>query len=147
MFKKILFPVDLSPEMTNIVPIVNEVADKFDSEIHCVYSLNVTAYYTHIGMVPAYVRDFESGARERVEATLDKFKNDNFQGKNIKTEILMGRPGDQIVEYATSRQMDLIIMGHSSTGIERAIIGSVAGHVVKFSPVPVLVISPEILNS
>ena len=147
MFKKILFPVDLSPDMKKIVPIVNEMADKFDAEIHCIYSLHVTAYYTHIGMVPAYVSDFESGAREKVALTLDQFVQENFLGKNIKTEILTGRPGDQIVEYAASHTIDLIVMGHSSTGLERAIIGSVAGHVVKYSPVPVLVVSPEVLDT
>ena len=44
-----------------------------------------------------------------------------------------------------SEGIDLIIMGHSSTSIERAVFGSIAGYVVKYSHVPVLIISPSIL--
>jgi nucleotide-binding universal stress UspA family protein len=34
-------------------------------------------------------------------------------------------------------------MGHSRKGIKRMITGSVAGHVVKGSPVPVLIVNPD----
>ena len=146
MVKKILFPVDLSQDMDKITPLVREMADKFDAEIHCVYSLHVTSYYTHIGMAPAYIADFEINAKQSATDKLEKFALNNFQGNNVKTRILIGRPGDQIVEYAESNQIDLIIMGHSTTGIERAIIGSVAGHVVKYAPAPVLIVSPEVLK-
>ena len=65
----------------------------------------------------------------------------------MTTKILVGRPGDEIIGYVKSEDIDMVIMGHSSTGIERAIFGSVAGFLVKYSPVPVMVISPNLLRS
>ena len=146
MFKKILFPVDLSEGMVRIAPIVKEMANRFDADIHCVYGLNVAAYFANINMIPAYVTDFEAQAMVKVKEKMNGFVMDHFPGMNVTTKILSGRPGDMIVEYARNSKMDLIVMGHSATGIERAIMGSVAGHVVKHSPVPVLVVSPEALT-
>lgn len=146
MFRKILFPVDLSKNMYKICPVVTEMADKFKSDIHCIYSLNVTMYYSHIGISASYVTDFENKARTEAEAKLKQFAEENFGGKTVTARILNGRAGDEIVKYARSEQMDLVIMGHSSIGFERAVLGSVAGYVVKYSPVPVMVISPEVLK-
>ena len=146
MFRKILFPVDLTANMQKISPYVIEMADKFGSEIHCVYSLYVGVYYAHIGMPSAYVADFEGKAQIEVEAKLNHFIAETFKGRNVRSQILNGRPGDQIIDYARENGIELIVMGHSTTGIERAVLGSVAGHVVKYAPVPVMLISPEVLK-
>ena len=147
MFPKILFPVDLSENMHKTFPYVIEIANKFESEVHCVYCLHVSMYYANIGMPLGYVADFENTAQKEAELKLKSFTEENFKDRKIRTKILTGHPGNEIVDYARSEQMDLVIMGHSSTGIERAILGSVAGYVVKYSPVPVMIISPEVLKS
>ena len=146
MFPKILFPVDLSENMHKTLPYVLEMADKFGSEIHCVYCLHMANFYVGTGISITFFTDFENTVYERVKIKLEKFTEENFNDRIIHTKILNGRPGDKIVEYACSEQLDLVIMGHNSTGIERAILGSVAGHVVKYSPVPVMVICPEVLK-
>ena len=146
MFKKILFPLDLTENIYRVLPYVIEMADKFGAEIHCVYSLYVTAYYGSMGMGGTYVGEFEINAFNEVKARMDKFVSESFEGRNVQTSILNGRPGNKIVDYANENDIDLIIMGHSTTGIERAMIGSVAAHVVKYSPSPVLVVSPEVLS-
>ncbi len=146
MFKRILFPVDFSKNAEKIMPFVSEMAGKFGAEIHCVHSLHVSTYYANIGMAAAYVAEFEMRTREEVEKKLDTFVATHFKGYKVTTAILTGRPGDQIVAYAGDSKIDLIIMGHSTTGLERAIMGSVAAHVVKYAPAPVLVISPETLK-
>jgi len=68
-----------------------------------------------------------------------------FKEFSVQSEILSGRPGPEILRYAKEQGLDLIVMGHSSTGIERAVFGSVAGYVVKYSHIPILLISPSIL--
>jgi len=146
MFRKILFPVDFTDNMNRILPFVLEMADKFQSEIHCVNSLHVSAYYANIGMGAAYVGEFEASARAESKNRLDEFVSKHLAGRHVEASILIGKPGHEIVDYARKNHMDLIIMGHSATGLERAVMGSVAAHVVKYSPVPVLVISPEVMN-
>ena len=146
MFQKILFPLDLTKNMYRVLPYVTEMAEKFGAEVHCIYSLHISSYYGNIGMGAAYIGEFEASTRREVERRIDSFISENFEGRHVPMSILDGRPGNEIVDYAKGNNIDLIIMGHSTTGIERAIMGSVAAHVVKHSPVPVLVISPEELS-
>ena len=147
MFNKILFPVDLSDASLKICPYAKEMAEKFGSEIHVIYVVHVSHYYSNLEMSAAYLGDFEAEVKKGAEKKFKEFVAEHFQGQSVVARILIGRPNDEIINYSKSEGIDLIIMGHNSTGIERAIFGSVAGHVVKYSPVPVMVISPDLLKS
>lgn len=147
MFKKILFPVDLSDASSQICPYVLEMAEKFSSEIHLITVVHVTHYYSNLDMSSAYIGNFETEITKGAEKKFHRFVDEHFKNIPVKTKVLIGRPSDEIMSYTRSERIDLLIMGHSSTGIERAIFGSVAGHAVKYSPVPVLVISPEMMKS
>ncbi|MFO7963855.1 MAG: universal stress protein [Desulfobacterales bacterium] len=146
MFKKILFPVDLSDASSKVCSYVLEMADRFDSEIHIIYVVHVTNYYSNLDLSAAYIGNFETEIYKGAGKKFKGFIAENFKDRPVKSKILIGRPADEIMAYTRSEKIDLIIMGHSSTGIERAIFGSVAGHAVKYAPVPVLVISPELLR-
>ncbi len=147
LFKKILFPVDLSDASNKIVSYVKEMVEKFDAELHLVYVANVTQYYSSLDMPAAYLGDVEAEIRNGAGKKLNDFKQTFFEGISVSTTTLSGRPGPEILRYAKTEGMDMIIMGHSSTGIERAVFGSVAGYAVKYSHVPVLIISPKILEN
>lgn len=48
---------------------------------------------------------------------------------------------DNIIQYARKNEIDMIVMGHKSkSGIERLLVGSVAGKVVAYAPCSVLVV-------
>ncbi|MFC1885841.1 universal stress protein [Thermodesulfobacteriota bacterium] len=145
LFKKILFPVDLSDASEKIAPYIKEMARKFDSELYFVYVVNVKQYYSGLDMSTEYLCDVDSEIREKAKNKIRVFKETVFKNFSVQEELLSGRPGPEIVKYVKSAGIDLVIMGHSSTGIERAIFGSVAGYVVKYSPAPVLIISPSII--
>ena len=52
-----------------------------------------------------------------------------------------GRVADAIVEQATSWRADLIVMGtHGRRGVDRLLLGSDAELVIRYSPVPVLLV-------
>jgi nucleotide-binding universal stress UspA family protein len=142
IFKRILFPVDLSEASKKIVPYVKEIMGRFGAELHVVRATNIAQYY-----VAAYAGEARPTIIEEEEKNTRKFIETQFENIPISLKILSGPPGPEIVEYAGANKMDLIIMGHSSTGIKRAIFGSVAGYVAKHSPVPVLIISPSILEN
>jgi nucleotide-binding universal stress UspA family protein len=53
-------------------------------------------------------------------------------------------PAGDIVEYARDVHADLVVIGtHGRTGVSRLIMGSVAEHVVRTAPCPVLVVRPS----
>ncbi len=58
--------------------------------------------------------------------------------------VVEGNPGSEIVNYAKSNGMDIIIMGAvGRTGLDKFLLGSVAEKVVRSSKVPVLTIPRE----
>lgn len=56
-------------------------------------------------------------------------------------EVTAGHPAETIVRVAQERSADLIVMGtHGRTGLQRALLGSVAEKVVRLAPCPVLTV-------
>ena len=61
----------------------------------------------------------------------------------VKTDVLIKYTSvaKEILEYAESNKIDLIIMGsRGMTGIKKMLLGSVASRVVTYSQCPVLVV-------
>ena len=55
----------------------------------------------------------------------------------------MGEPAAEILEVARARGADLIVMGtHGRTGLEHALMGSIAERVVRRAHCPVLTVRP-----
>jgi len=56
-------------------------------------------------------------------------------------EVAVGSPAETIVRVAEEQTADLIVMGtHGRTGIQHALLGSVAEKVVRLAPCPVLTV-------
>ena len=61
------------------------------------------------------------------------------QGGPITTEVRTGPAARMILEFATEKGIDLIVMGtHGRTGLAHIVMGSVAERVVRMAPCPVL---------
>lgn len=57
------------------------------------------------------------------------------------TVVLEGTPVDAVVRYASSGDFDLIVMGsHGRSGIQRALLGSVAEGVLRHALLPVMIV-------
>jgi nucleotide-binding universal stress UspA family protein len=66
------------------------------------------------------------------------------QGIATRAVSAEGRPADEILGYAEKNDIDLIIMStHGRSGLSRFFFGSVAEKVYRYSPVPVLLLSPK----
>ena len=58
--------------------------------------------------------------------------------------VVEGNPGSEIISYAESAKMDIIIIGAvGRTGLDKFLLGSVAEKVVRNSKIPVLTIPRE----
>jgi nucleotide-binding universal stress UspA family protein len=63
---------------------------------------------------------------------------------NVIRNVREGMPPAEIIRYARDISIDMIVMGtHGYSGLEHAIIGSVAENVVRRAPCPVLTVHPE----
>ncbi|UCG20693.1 MAG: universal stress protein [Deltaproteobacteria bacterium] len=141
--KKILFPADLSEVSPKIAPYVKEVASKFSAEVHIVFVARILQHFTSIYVPHPSVRNFEAEIVKGAEKKLGEFVDEHFQGVSPKAKVVLGDAAEEILNYARSEGIDLIIMGtHGRKGLEKIVFGSVAERVVQKSPVPVLTINP-----
>ena len=143
-FKKILFPVDLSPSSAKIVPFLQSLAAAYGARIHLIFVARVFDYFTSMYVPHPSVSQFEKEVLDGAEKRLYEFADENFKEfPGTKTQVVAGDPSEEILNYITTHQIDLVVMGtHGRKGIDKVIFGSVAERVVKSSPVPVMVVNP-----
>jgi nucleotide-binding universal stress UspA family protein len=78
--------------------------------------------------------------RSTAQTALDRTTKE-LESKDLSAVAVLrpGVPADEIVKIANNRFVDLIVMGtHGRTGLKSLLIGSVAEHVVRHAPCPVL---------
>jgi len=137
--RRILCPVDLAPECRDLMATAGAIADRFGADLtilHVVYDpLDVTC--SHIPHPPLeqlreeMIRSAEDTLRRYIRRALASVPRASMV-------VVAGTPFRQIVRFAQTHQVDLIVMGTAGrTGLDHAIMGSTAERVVRTAPCPV----------
>lgn len=137
MYDRILLPTDGSRGNDRAVEQAIALADMTGAELHVLFVAEDVAYAPEMmdGQVQAKLRqigkDVIEEIRERADAT----------GVHLETAIENGVPHREILEYADSEGIDLIVMGtHGRSGLDRYLLGSVTERVVRAAEAPVLTV-------
>lgn len=86
-------------------------------------------------------RDLELIVEEKADKLLDETLS-KYPYDKITPIAIEGSPAEEIHTIAQEHQVDLIVMGtHGRTGLKRLLMGSVAEHVLRYSKIPVMVVS------
>lgn len=81
--------------------------------------------------------DLEAGTQYCEEA---REYLESYSGQ-VHTKVIAGEPSKQLVAYAQSQNMDLIVIGaFGRSRIRQAILGSTTEHILRFSTCPVLLV-------
>lgn len=84
---------------------------------------------------------FETTVRQRLAAFVSE---DEIAALRPEYALRIGAPAEEIVRYAQDREIDLIVMGtHGRKGVAHMLLGSVAEHVVRAAPCPVLLVRQQ----
>ncbi len=85
---------------------------------------------------------FEEYHQERIDEMFQRARTVAAKyDQSISTEMRAGKPSTEIVRFAEEAEVDHIVVGsHGRTGPSRVLLGSVAEHVVRRSPVPVTIV-------
>lgn len=85
----------------------------------------------------------QTAAAEHLALAKETLERDGFS--NVETLILSGLPGEVIVETAKGRDCDVVLMAtHGRSGLRRAVIGSVADHVLRhLEDIPIVLVRPS----
>jgi len=135
MFDKILVCLDGSELAAQILPYAKVQAVQFSSELHL---LNV---------IERSGREREGGRPENpgMAAYLNRIAEPLLKEEiEVNCATVEGTPGEAILDYAEQNEIDLIAMAtHGRSGLKRAVLGSVAGFVLRGSGLPILIIRPR----
>lgn len=64
-------------------------------------------------------------------------------GYDVSVAVRFGEPAAEIVSFVANEKIDLVTLAtHGRTGVSRLVLGSVAEHVVRHAPAPVLLVRP-----
>jgi nucleotide-binding universal stress UspA family protein len=94
-----------------------------------------------MGMNP-YWESIHKALIKQGQQAVDSIKSlGEMKGINVKPVLLEGNPSDELIRYAEEEKMDIVIMGTlGKTGLDRMLLGSVTGNLVRHSTVPVMVV-------
>jgi nucleotide-binding universal stress UspA family protein len=100
-----------------------------------------------LGHVLAYVDQQDEIARQQARDCLNEIAaalRKGPQPMSVKVDVRVGDPASGIAMTAIEEDADLIVMAtHGRTGLPRAVLGSVAGAVLRTAPTPVLLVHPQ----
>lgn len=118
------------------------LAEEFDATLVALYVLE--AMEPPPGVTD---REAEPGIDTKADQALDRVVSeaaDRDLVTELVTAVVRGPTAPAILEYAGEQDIDLIVMGtHGRTGLDWIVLGSVAEHVVRESPIPVVTVRGE----
>ena len=142
MYKKILVPLDGSELSESVLEHVVAIATS--CKVHEVVLTRVR-YPLDKGVTDTLDADIASKLDETYQEEAAKYLEQiaaDLKEKGIaaKTVVLSGNPAEEIINYAQSSVVDLIIMStHGRSGVSHWAFGSVADKVIRHSEIPVLI--------
>jgi nucleotide-binding universal stress UspA family protein len=148
MYEKILVPLDGSELAESVLPHVETIARGCSV---------VEIILLRVCEAPSILADYPEGKDKSWEKHVGRMttnaqqqcniylgdieKQLRDQGFNVRTESCLGKPAEEIVNYANQNKVDLIIMAsHGRSGVSRWAYGSEADKVLRSSCVPVLLV-------
>lgn len=136
-FRKILCPVDFDPNSLLALQLASELAQERRATLHL---LHVVAMPPGPEVALPFGK-METAARSK----LDRLARRKVNAKaNYEVEVLMGDPSVEILQAAKRHGANLIVMAtHGRKGLRHLVLGSVAEHVVREAPCPVLTVKPK----
>uniref|UniRef100_Q3AQX7 Universal stress protein family n=1 Tax=Chlorobium chlorochromatii (strain CaD3) TaxID=340177 RepID=Q3AQX7_CHLCH len=132
--KKIICPVDFSDLSRKALQYANEFAQLSGGQVFLVGVIenDPSINYSH---------GLEKERAEEEQKLVALIEEENMQGIVADYVIYEGFAEECILDYAKRQEADVIVMGsHGRRGLKRMILGSVAEHVIRRAPCPVLVV-------
>lgn len=136
--KTILVPIDFSTCAEHALDYACGLADKLGSTIHLVNAIGAALPELSIAVTDSMIETLRTGAM----AKLDQLATRPFPTAKFGRSIIeLGDARDAILKAAEAVDAELIVIGsHGRRGVSRMLLGSVAEHVLRRAPCPVLVV-------
>lgn len=140
LYRNIVIATDGSANSRRAISRGIEIAKLSGATVHALYVVDTPSVISEDWTAgKEAIREMMLNSGKKVMSIIKELIGDS--GVEVREVLLEGHPSDEIINFAESNDMDLIVMGTlGKTGFERLLMGSVAEKVVRFSKVPVLVV-------
>ena len=144
----ILFPTDGSDTAEAVIQRGFELAAQLGATVHLLSVIDSDRTQLFSALADTDV-DIAAELRERATDALDERAAEaRARDVDAVTTIRDGVPAEEIVDYADTEGIDLIVMGTAGRGgFERFIVGSVTDNVVRTATAPVMTMRPNETDS
>jgi nucleotide-binding universal stress UspA family protein len=151
IFRKIMVATDGSECSKKAVDKGIEFARLSGGTVYAVYVVSTAYisaldgnYLSSIDMY-SYWEAMHDALKKQGQQAVDYVKDlGEKKSVNVESILLEGNPSEELIRYAEKENMDIVIMGTvGKTGLDRLLLGSVAGNVVRHSKVPVMVVKEK----
>lgn len=142
--KKILVPTDFGDAADAALTYARALARNFHASIDVLHvaddvAARMFAGEIYVGVPTEAQKDIEAAARRQLDERL--VDNDPNPLPVRSVVVTSNSPALTIVQYAKETNIDLIVMGtHGRGAMAHLLMGSVAEHVVRTAPCPVMVV-------
>lgn len=135
----IVFPTDFSELSLAALPWARRMADQMQADIHCIYVVEEPHIYATLDMGPVPIPSVDE-LTHSAEKRMANFASAHLKALgNVATKVLVGRPAEEVVDYAKERNAALIIMTtHGYSGVKHVLLGSTTEAVLRHATCPVL---------
>jgi nucleotide-binding universal stress UspA family protein len=142
MFYRIVVPTDFSDCSQEAWKLAKRVAAAPGSELVLTHVLTEVPLYGEGILSIETARKIRDGARQWAEGALEAWVGKaRAEGLTARAALRTGIPHEEIVALARDERADLVVIGTTGrSGINRALLGSVADRVVRLAPCPVLTV-------
>jgi nucleotide-binding universal stress UspA family protein len=144
-WKSICCPIDFSDASRAAMEVAADLARRTGATLTLLHAYPVPGYTFPDGSVVASSRMLQELADQAARHVGDwKRQAQELGAPTVNAETRVGEPAGEIVSYARERGVDLLVLGtHGRTGLEHALMGSIAERVVRRARCPVLTVHPQ----
>ena len=141
-YKRLLVPVDFSPVSLEALASARELARTTGASLHLFHSVDDVAW-RYVGYPLDALAQVQTAVTDSANEQLRELAiQEQREGLPVESTLVVStRPASAIVAFAREHAIDLIVMGtHGRGAMLRMMLGSVAEHVVRTAPCPVMVV-------
>ncbi len=139
----ILAPTDFSSHSERAVWYACQLAERLNAPLHLLHVLSeIVPAGPDPLLMPVMPPQFYKENEDRALVTLEQLPHPDW-GKppSVLRSVRWGSPVDSIVSYAIDYKIGMLVIAtHGRTGLSHVLLGSVAEHIVREAPCPVLTI-------
>ena len=142
--RKILVPVDFSTPSQKAIRYARPFAEQFGASLMLLHVIEPIVYPVEFGYLPVEPQEAEEQRLAEFQRRLKQLGAELGATVPVQTQVRIGRAWKEVVDAAKAQSTDLIVVAtHGYTGLQHALLGSVAEKIVRHAPCPVLVVRPE----